>query len=112
MLRADLHIHTEYSPDGEFRTKQILQDALEENLNILSITDHNTVKGISPALKDAAGSGIKIIPGIEVDCVFKGIDLHVLGYNINWKSSDFAILEKQVGEKMMNAFSLMIENLK
>jgi predicted metal-dependent phosphoesterase TrpH len=112
MLTADLHIHTEFSPDGEFGTKQILKDALQENLTILSITDHNTVKGISPALKDASGSGIKIIPGIELDCVFKGIDLHMLGYNINWKGSDFEIVEKQVGEKMMNAFSLMIENLK
>ena len=40
----DLHMHTKYS-DGTDDIQKILKNAQDSNLDIISITDHNTVKG-------------------------------------------------------------------
>ena len=40
----DLHIHTRHS-DGTNSIKEILKKAEENNLELISLTDHNTVKG-------------------------------------------------------------------
>ena len=111
ILRADLHMHSEYSPDGELKTGELLNECKQHDLSIISITDHNVVGGIAGAVKDAVGAGIKVIPGIEIDCIYKGTDLHVLGYNINWKSNDFIRLEKDVAARIMAAFTSMTYNL-
>ena len=111
MKKADLHIHSNYSNDGEFEIHKIVEKSLENKVDIISITDHNCVRGITEAIPVCANNGIEFIPGIEVDCSYNGIDLHVLGYNINWQSNDFAELEKSIHTKVMNSFPEMIENL-
>jgi predicted metal-dependent phosphoesterase TrpH len=111
MLKADLHIHSKHSPDGELEVREVLNACKSAGLGIISITDHNLVKGIPEARKFGSKYGIKVIPGIEIDCNYKGIDLHVLGYNINWESRDFAALEDQIAGKVMGSFLVMIDNL-
>ena len=111
MLKADLHIHSKHSPDGEIDVKEIIKSCKNAGLDVISITDHNLVKGIPEALECGSICGIKVIQGIEIDCNYKGIDLHLLGYNINWESHDFADLEVQIAGKVMGSFSLMIDNL-
>jgi hypothetical protein len=108
---ADLHMHSEYSPDGELKIDAILNACKDKGLTIISITDHNLVKGIPEALSMAPEKNITVIPGVEIDCVYKGIDLHVLGYRIKWESKDFNRLEEQVSHKLMDSFSAMIKNL-
>ena len=39
----DLHIHTTYS-DGTYSVKEILKEAQEKKLEVISITDHDNVK--------------------------------------------------------------------
>lgn len=112
MLKVDLHIHSEHSLDGELPVYEILKTCKQTDLSVIAITDHNLVKGISEeALIAASEFDIRVIPGIEIDCNYNGIDLHVLGYNINWKSLDFEKLEKQIAGKVMGSFSNMIDNL-
>jgi predicted metal-dependent phosphoesterase TrpH len=64
MLRCDLHVHTNYSRDGESSVEEILARARAKKLDAIAITDHDTCEGIAPA--EAAGSGMVIIPGVEV----------------------------------------------
>lgn len=108
----DLHIHSKYSNDGEFAVKDIVKRCLENGVSIFSITDHNTVQANEEAQILASQNQLTYIPGIEIDCVYKGINLHVLGYNIDWQPSVFAQLEKDVSEKVMDSFDQMIENIK
>ena len=64
MLRCDLHIHTNFSPDGESSVEEIIARAEEAGLDAIAITDHDTTEGAKYAL--TLNTKIIIIPGIEI----------------------------------------------
>ncbi len=111
MNKVDLHVHSKFSNDGEFEIQEIFDRCNDNKIETFSITDHNSVKGIIEAISNCLNQGIEFIPGIEIDCSYKGTDLHVLGYNIDWQSDDFIELEKLFQKNVMDSFPEMIENL-
>lgn len=111
MNSSDLHVHSKYSNDGAFEIQEIVDRCIHNDVNVLSITDHNSISGINEAILVCLDSGIDFIPGIEIDCSFRGTDLHLLGYNIDWLSNDFIELEKSIRKKVMDSFPEMIFNL-
>lgn len=74
---ADLHIHTALSPcaEEEMTPPAIVQRAIHEGLAMIAICDHNT-GGNTAATKEAAGTDITIIAGMEIATVE---DIHVIG---------------------------------
>ncbi len=64
MLTCDLHVHTNYSKDGESSIEEILRRAEEAGLDAIAITDHDAVDGAKMALQ--IPSRVLVIPGIEV----------------------------------------------
>jgi predicted metal-dependent phosphoesterase TrpH len=64
MLTCDLHVHSNYSKDGESSIEEILRKAEEEGLDAIAITDHDSVDGAKHAL--TIPSAVLVIPGIEV----------------------------------------------
>ncbi len=64
MLICDLHVHTNYSKDGESSIEEILRKAEEVGLDAIAITDHDTLEGARAAL--ARKSRVIVIPGIEI----------------------------------------------
>lgn len=111
MAAIDLHIHSAYSSDGEFPVADLVDKCLGARLTHFSVTDHNSVRGVGEAAALARTKGIGFIPGIEIDCNYRGTDLHLLGYGIDWHSADFARLEEEVAAKVMASFGSMIDNL-
>ena len=111
MVKIDFHLHSNYISDGEFEVADIVKKCSAQGIELFSLTDHNSVKGTEEAIASAQQASIELLPGIEIDCNYKGTDLHILGYNINWKSKDFADLEKDVDTKVMASFTEMIANL-
>lgn len=95
----DLHMHSKYSDDGEFTPKQLVEQCYQAGIRIMAITDHNSVKAIDEAKETAKKLGIQYIPGIEIDCTYNGINLHVLGYGIDYHHEDFILLEKNILEQ-------------
>mgnify|MGYP002541687354 FL=1 len=111
MAAFDLHIHSEYSSDGEFSVAELVGKCLGAQLTLFSLTDHNSVRGVGEAARLACERGIGFVPGIEIDCNYRGTDLHLLGYGIDWRSADFVRLEEEVAAKVMASFDGMVDNL-
>ena len=81
---ADFHIHTNFS-DGKYSAEEIVKQAEEKGLKYFSICDHNTFDGYrSINYQDYSG----LITGIEFDCWYRGIFLHILGYGVDIDSED------------------------
>ena len=60
---GDFHVHTNASMDGDNPPAEVAEKARAEGLDFISITDHNTIEGIS---KLDENLGLPIIPGVEV----------------------------------------------
>ena len=111
MMPVDLHMHSCYSNDGEYTVANLVERCRERQVRVFSITDHNSVRANPEAVGITRSLGMDYIPGIEIDCIYKGINLHVLGYHIDWRSSDFTVLENDVFQKVIQSFDRMIENI-
>lgn len=109
MNRIDLHIHSHQSLDGEFTEAELIRQAKESSLSVMAIADHNTVRAIPKALPLAKAAGIELIPAIEIDCDFHGINVHLLGYRIDHKNPVFEQLTQDIFARERDASSLRVE---
>jgi len=68
---ADLHIHTLLSPCAEVEMipPLIVRRAVDAGLDIIGIADHNSAENARALVEAAAGSSVKVIPGIECESV-------------------------------------------
>lgn len=112
MNKVDLHIHSYFSDDGELSPEAIIDMAIKAGMDTIAITDHNSVKGVKRALEYAKYKDINIIPGIEIDCTFNGINLHLLGYNIDFTNECFNKLEEGILAQERAAAIKKIEKIK
>ncbi|MCX7786952.1 MAG: PHP domain-containing protein [Spirochaetes bacterium] len=83
----DLHTHTSAS-DGTYTPTQLVEEALRLKLNVLAITDHDTIDGLLEAERVCSEKGITFIPGIEIEIEYEGGEFHLLGLGIwDWKGA-------------------------
>lgn len=108
----DLHMHSAYSNDGEFTPLQLVELAAGRQAGIISITDHNCVCANREAKEAAEAKGICFIPGVEIDCIYEGVNFHVLGYGIDDASPDFAAVEENVRAQGKSVSAKMLEKTK
>ena len=99
----DLHIHSNHSSDADFTPTELVHKCAAASIKTMSITDHNSVKGNAEAKAVAEQLGIKYISGIEIDCMFNGKNFHLLGYEIDENSFDFAEHEERNLSQERNA---------
>jgi PHP family Zn ribbon phosphoesterase len=76
-FRADLHVHTVLSPCAEVEMipPLIVQTALEKNIDLIAITDHNASANVRAVQKAAQGTALTVLPGMEVQ---SREDVHLL----------------------------------
>ena len=110
----DLHTHTAYS-DGTWDVKTLLKNAKENGVELLAITDHDSVKA-HLELKEKDYSSYfdgKIIPGAEFNCVFNNAKIELLGYNFDVLKMNEWIEKIYNTEKkapnLMKEFNLLME---
>jgi len=82
--RAELHVHTVLSPCAEVEMipPLIVSEALKRDINLIAITDHNATANIAAVQKAAEGTGLVVLPGMEVQtleevhalCLFDTLD--------------------------------------
>ena len=84
-VMIDLHIHSIFS-DGSDTIEELLNQFDLLKLNMVSITDHDTVDGIRAIKKKKVSSFTEIINGVELSVETAGKEIHVLGYNFSMES--------------------------
>jgi predicted metal-dependent phosphoesterase TrpH len=82
--RVDLHTHTTAS-DGTLRPGELVRKAAEQGVRVLAVTDHDSTDGLAEAVAEAAaGPPLEIVPGLEINCDVEGVEIHVLGYLLDY----------------------------
>lgn len=84
LKNIDLHIHTNAS-DGTLRASQVVAEAREAGLAVISITDHDTTAALAEAMEAARDKGIVLVPGVEISATHPIGEAHILGYWVNFQ---------------------------
>ena len=84
--RADLHLHTTYS-DGSLSPSDLVAKAKNVGLSIISVTDHDSVSAIGEAIQVGRESGVEVIPGMELSASYQNMEVHILGYFMDYTNS-------------------------
>lgn len=83
MPNIDLHMHSVCS-DGTYTPSELVAYAKQQGLAAISLTDHDTIDGLSEAQSCCQKEGLRFMSGIEINSFFmlnsKRINIHVLGY--------------------------------
>ena len=107
---ADLHLHTTFS-DGFFSPNEVLKNACKYHLKAISITDHETVDGVSIAVSEANQYGIEVIPGIELSASIGDGEIHLLGYFIDYQDAALQKTLAELKEKRKDRLKKIVDNL-
>ncbi len=88
-MKIDLHIHTSTGSDGNLSVEEVLREARKRNLDLISITDHDSIDAQAKAITLAKEHGIAYITGIELNVTFsypggKSVSLDFLGYGYDY----------------------------
>jgi predicted metal-dependent phosphoesterase TrpH len=90
--RFDLQSHSTHS-DGTLPAAEVVQRAAQAGVELLALSDHDTVNGVSEAIAAGEQNGVKVVPAVEISAVDASSpegdtakaqrELHILGYNID-----------------------------
>ncbi len=80
--KVDLHMHTKYS-DGVYSPEQLISKVKDAGIDLISITDHDTVDGIAEGIEIGKNHGIEVISGLEISSDIRDREVHILGYFID-----------------------------
>ena len=111
-MKIDLHIHTTYS-DGAYSPEQVVDTALDCNLDVIALTDHDNILSHKVAMDyvKKQGYNLEIIPGVEINTIYKGYEVHILGYYMDSNNPDFVQLLKNQQQARINQTTQIVELL-
>jgi 3',5'-nucleoside bisphosphate phosphatase len=86
MPRFDLQSHSTHS-DGALEAAEVVEQAALAGVELLALTDHDTVSGVSEAIAAGGRLGVRVVSAVEISAVDDGApvgrELHILGYGID-----------------------------
>jgi predicted metal-dependent phosphoesterase TrpH len=114
-LRIDLHAHTTAS-DGADSPTELVEHALAAGLEVLGLSDHDTASGWSEASTACAGTGLTVIPAIELSCqvLSPGApprSVHLLGYLPDSRHPSLAAETEKIRAHRDHRLQQMVEKI-
>ena len=110
--KIDLHMHSAYSIDGEFEPKVLIEKAKAAGIEVVALSDHNSIAGVDEMVAYGKEAGIRVIPAIEFDTKFEGFDTHILGYNLDYHHPCFDGYDKKIDAKIHDSFRGVMQRIK
>lgn len=108
--KIDLHCHSLCS-DGSLSPEALVERAAAKGVELLALTDHDTIAGQKSAFEAAQKEHIKMVTGIELSCVWSNYTIHVLGLNFSMDSSVMLKAETQQTNSRMERAQIISEKL-
>ena len=96
MIRADMHIHT-YCSDGTQSPGYVVSAAKAAGVNLICVTDHDTMGASGEVKRLAFKAGIRAFDGIEISA-YGEVKVHILGYGLNRECAAFKSYYKEAVE--------------
>lgn len=90
-MKFDLHLHTTAS-DGTDSPQKLVSIAAAKGFQVIAVTDHDTMSGVSEAVEAGKRLGVRVIPGVEISAG-GATEVHVLGYAIAKPEKLIGVLE-------------------
>ncbi|MFO8102238.1 MAG: PHP domain-containing protein [Dehalococcoidia bacterium] len=92
-MKIDLHIHTRTGSDGNLPIEAVFEEAKKRGIELISITDHDSIECQQQAIDLARQFGIKYVTGVELNVTFeypggKPLSLDFLGYRFDHKNRE------------------------
>lgn len=103
---ADLHLHTTAS-DGAMRPLEMVEAASARGVNLIAITDHDTVAGVAEAMSAGSTVGMTVLPAIELS-TGAGREIHLLGYGLHPEEEGLdAFLQTQLDRRQERMVAML-----
>jgi predicted metal-dependent phosphoesterase TrpH len=80
--RFDLHAHSTAS-DGTLSPSELMTRAHAAGVEVMALTDHDTLEGLQEAADTAAGLGLGFVPGVEISVTWEGVTVHIVGLGVD-----------------------------
>jgi len=77
----DLHAHSTAS-DGTLSPSELMRRAHAAGVEVMALTDHDTLEGLDEAEATADGLGLAFVPGVEVSVSWEGLTVHIVGLGV------------------------------
>ncbi|BBN81319.1 phosphatase [Pseudoalteromonas sp. A25] len=108
MIKYDLHSHTTFS-DGRLSVAELLERATEKGVDVLAITDHDTVAAVEPAreyIKEHA-LDLELISGVEISTKWQSFEIHIVGLSVDISDPKLtALLHSQQAKREARALEI------
>jgi len=111
MKLCDLHLHTIYS-DSTYTPQQLVEQASKAQVKVIAVCDHDTVSGIKPVIEAARPFEIEVIPAIELTAEYDGLEIHILGYLIEFEDEAFVRQLEVLKKRRIERIYKIAEKLK
>ena len=89
-MRVDLHVHTTAS-DGLLEPVDLVRAVRAAQVEVFSVTDHDTVDGLEGAKRAADAAGLSLVTGVELSAYWGTVEFHILGYFIDPANAAFRV---------------------
>jgi 3',5'-nucleoside bisphosphate phosphatase len=120
-MKIDLQIHTKTGSDGLLPVEEVFKEAKRRNIELLSITDHDSIDAQAQAIELAKHYGISYITGVELNVTFeypssegkatKSHSLDFLGYQYDIDNPELKNKLKLMREHREARARKILENL-
>jgi len=110
-MTIDLHAHTTAS-DGTLTPAGLVAAARAAGVQVMAVTDHDTIAGIAPAREATAGGGPRVLAGVELSAVYEWRGLHLLGYGVDPDDATLAARLRALATSREERVRTMLERLR
>lgn len=108
MKLVDLHVHSNAS-DGSCSPTEVVHLAEKAGLAAIALTDHDTVSGIDEALEASDPLQVSVVPGVELSCIYKEKEIHILGLYIRHHDPELLSFLESSAKKRAERNRIMLE---